>query len=189
MDTPETHISCDTYLSTDSSSPWSRRLLDTALSRMLELAIILTWHGVWSLMDLGLEQFLGMTRMESAWTTWYIGIIGASIMFFYQFILLCLFKAGGECFVVKSLFYILYYVFLLIGEYFYTIQVSILNYILGLVTTISLFRAYWYLLDVYYLPESMVTSWSTSMVMGLSILSALRAVSCLHAGIVTDNPR
>ena len=79
---PESHISCDTYLNTNQSSIISRRLLDMMLSRLLEIAIILTWHGVWSLMDIGLEQHMEMTRPQSSWTTLYIGLIGACILFF-----------------------------------------------------------------------------------------------------------
>ena len=94
------------------------RLLDTLLSRILEVAIILTWHGVWSLMDIILEEKLLMTRNESSWMTLYIGVSGAVLMYFYQFMLLVIYNSPlNNCLIIRVIFFIFYYIFLFIGDY------------------------------------------------------------------------
>ena len=166
------------------------RLLDTLLSRTLEVAIILTWHGVWSLMDIILEEKLLMTRNESSWMTLYIGVSGAVLMYFYQFMLLVLYNSPlNNCLIIRVIFFIFYYIFLFIGEYLAFLNMFILIVISGLVVTIASFRSAWYLLDEYYLPDNLIISWWSALIIGVSVLISLRTVTCLHAGIIRDSPR
>ena len=65
----------------------------------------------------------------------------------------------------------------------------ILIVISGLVVTIASFRSAWYLLDEYYLPDNLIISWWSALIIGVSVLISLRTVTCLHAGIIRDSPR
>ena len=51
------------------------------------------------------------------------------------------------------------------------------------------FRAAWYLLDIYFLPEHEVLSLTLGQLIGLATLMATRCLSCLHAGIYRDKAK
>ena len=51
MDSPYYQITAETYLSTQPGHSYLSRVQDCALSRLLEVATILLWHGVWSATD------------------------------------------------------------------------------------------------------------------------------------------
>ena len=93
VDTAATHIKCETFLGTDNASPWSQRLLDALLSRVLEVGVVLLWHGTWTLMDLLSEEdaWLGLDRAHSAWLSLAVGWTGGLLLFATQFLVLLLY--------------------------------------------------------------------------------------------------
>lgn len=92
VDVAATHIKCETMLDTDHNSPWSQRLLDTLLSRVMEVGVVLLWHGIWTLMDLLSEgdKWLGLDRGQSAWLSLAVGWAGGLLLFAAQFQVLLL---------------------------------------------------------------------------------------------------
>ena len=92
VDLASSHINCETFLGTDSSSSVSRRVQDVILSRILEVAVILHWHGIWSSMDILMEEMMGMTRTQSSWMSLIMGWSLAILLFIFQFPLLILYK-------------------------------------------------------------------------------------------------
>ena len=65
---------------------------------------------------------------------------------------------------------------------------NVKNVIKGVFSTIASFRAYWYLLDEYFLTQDLHTSQLIALVLGLGVLCSLRVVTCLHAGVQSDDP-
>ena len=48
VDVAGDHIHCDTFLRTGPGDQMCRRLTDVLLSRIVEIGVILAWHGFWS---------------------------------------------------------------------------------------------------------------------------------------------
>ena len=167
----------------------SRRLADVLLSRIIEIGVILTWHGFWSAtgktnsvfnfftrmsfsLDFITETHFGMSRSETSWLSLQVGWTGGCFILLWQWVLLYLYHNVSAA-----------------SQYFLFLPLYSLHLLLQVAITISSFRAAWYLLDVYYLPADEDTSQLTAMAGGLVILILLRVSSCLHAGISSDAPR
>ena len=56
VDYPQDHIHVDTVLNSCPRDPVYRRIADVASSRVMEAGVVLLWHGIWSFMDLFLED-------------------------------------------------------------------------------------------------------------------------------------
>ena len=56
VDQEEEHIHADTVLNSCPGDPVLTRIADGVLSRVMEAGVVLLWHGVWSFMDLVLED-------------------------------------------------------------------------------------------------------------------------------------
>ena len=56
VDYPIDHIHADTVLNSCPRDPVARRIADVASSRVMEAGVVLLWHGIWSFMDLFLED-------------------------------------------------------------------------------------------------------------------------------------
>ena len=56
VDQEEEHIHADTVLNSRPGDPVLTRIADGVLSRVMEAGVVLLWHGVWSFMDLVLED-------------------------------------------------------------------------------------------------------------------------------------
>ena len=61
-----------------------RRVADALISRVIEAAVILTWHGIWTLTDCWFKM-LGLDALRSAVLSIIIGAIGSAIVFLLQF--------------------------------------------------------------------------------------------------------
>ena len=62
------HIHADTVLSSCPGEPVCRRIADGVSSRVMEAGVVLLWHGIWSFMDLLLEDEvigLGLEHKEA----------------------------------------------------------------------------------------------------------------------------
>ena len=120
-DHPESQISADTFLS---SSPGqeaaTRRVTDCALSRLLEVATILLWHGIWSLTDWTAKFYLCNSAycLDSAVLSLIIGWTGGGLLFVFQFPLLHLSQHRHRSKLRLILFNGLNFVFTLAGVYF-----------------------------------------------------------------------
>ena len=117
VDTAATHIKCETFLGTDSTSPWSQRLLDALLSRVLEVGVVLLWHGTWTMMDLLSEEdaWLGLDRAHSAWLSLAVGWTGGLLLFVTQFLVLLLYYYWKSR-LLKCMFHVIFYIYILLGK-------------------------------------------------------------------------
>ena len=115
VDVAATHIKCETFLDTDHSSPWSQRLLDALLSRVMEVGVVLLWHGTWTLMDLLSEEdkWLGLDRGQSAWLSLAVGWSGGLLLFATQFLVLLLYYCDNR--LLKCMFHVIFYLYILFG--------------------------------------------------------------------------
>ena len=68
VDQASEHIHADTVLSSRPGDPVFRRIADGVSSRVMEAGVVLLWHGIWSFMDLFLEDEvigLGLEHKEA----------------------------------------------------------------------------------------------------------------------------
>ena len=68
VDQETEHIHSDTVLDSRPGDPVSRRIADGVSSRVMEAGVVLLWHGIWSFMDLFLEDEvigLGLEHKEA----------------------------------------------------------------------------------------------------------------------------
>ena len=84
------------------------------LSRMLEFAVILHWHGVWSTMDIVMEDMMEMTRVQSSWLSLVIGWSMAILLFIFQFPLLIIYRRCRSQ-MSKNGYYIIFQVYIILG--------------------------------------------------------------------------
>jgi len=177
VDRAEDQISADTFWQTQPEDTILKRWRDCFLSRMLEIATIFVWHGVWSTTDNFSEEFLCQLDeyacRDSALLSLLIGWSGGLFLFMSQYPLVILASRRHNSRLSLIGFNIVNYIFNVAGVYF----------------TINSFRAAWYLLDVYYFPEEKVLSWLSALSFGVIILFTFRCISCLHAGIYRDKAK
>lgn len=168
VDHPPDHIHSCTFLQSTKKNGISYQLLDGFISRCLEIAVILTWHGVWTLTDV-LTHHLSET--ETAFFSLVIGWSLSLIVFLGQFPLLILSSRDVSW---------------LVGR-----VANILYTLLGIYSTINCFRAYWYLMDLYLMLDgtgkATVESQVIGQVVGALALMVLGCSTCLHAGIYKDS--
>ena len=117
----------------------SRRLVDVLLSRVIEAGVVLLWHGLWTIMDLlsDKEAWLGLSPAHSAWLSLGVGWAGGLVVLVMQVPVLLLHHRHKSR-LLRCLFLISFYLFILFG----------------VVSAIASFRGAWYLLDLYFIPES-----------------------------------
>ena len=113
-----------------------------------------------------------MELKETSWFSLEVGWSGGCFVLLWQWVLLYLHNNTSAA-----------------SQYFLFLPLYSLHLLLQVVLTISSFRAAWYLLDVYYLPNDQDASQLSAMAVGLTILILLRVTSCLHAGVSSDAPR
>jgi len=174
VDKKASQISYSSFLGTDKTSTTLKRLLDVVLSRLVELSVILCWHGIWTIMDIVTEdvEMMNMTRLQSAWGSLIVGWSLGLFLFFFQFPLLVTHQYCKNT-ITKGFYYIFFQAYI----------------ILGVIATIASFRASWYLLDSYFITCDVVTSQIVGMVLGITILCSLKTISSLHSGVSFDSPR
>ena len=78
----------ETYLKTGPEDPWSRRIVDCFVSRILEVATIFVWHGIWTCIDILTEEVYGLSHLESSLLSLAVGWTGGLALFLAQFPLL-----------------------------------------------------------------------------------------------------
>ena len=88
MDNPEDQIYVHTFLSTRYCDPKTARLKDLLISRVVEVSVVLTWHGIWTLTDLLTKNIWRMSLLESSFVTLILGYTGGLLLFIIQFPLL-----------------------------------------------------------------------------------------------------
>lgn len=114
---------------------------------------------------------MNLTHAESAWGSLVIGWPLGLFLFFIQFPLLVTYQHCKH-FITKGIYYVFFQSYI----------------ILGVVATIASFRANWYLLDSYFITCDAVSSQMIGMVLGITIFSSLKTMSCLQPGVSSDNP-
>lgn len=177
VDQEEEHIHADTVLNSRPGDPVLTRIADGVLSRVMEAGVVLLWHGVWSFMDLVLEDEqigLGLHHNEAGLASLTAGWLAGPLILLLHLPLLSL---SISLPLESKLLHCL----------------SLLFTLFNTIVTIACFRGAWHLLDVHLLPEegsdhvtllSLVVGW----VIGLLGLVAFRCISCLHAGAFRDSP-
>eukprot|EP00092_Neocalanus_flemingeri_P018475 GFUD01019994.1.p1 GENE.GFUD01019994.1~~GFUD01019994.1.p1 ORF type:complete len:407 (+),score=61.26 GFUD01019994.1:95-1315(+) len=174
LDDPRRNFCCATYLKSSSETIFLKRCIDGILSRIVKLNVILLWHGIWKMSDILTEDkdYWRLSHQQSAWFSLGVGGVGAVFLFCSQFGLLKLQTSLHGLF-----FQILLVIF----------------YLLGVFTTVSSFRGFWLLLDVFYLPQGVTgdptpSSILTAGVIGTLLLLLLGCGSSVRAPTVRDDP-
>ena len=127
-----------TYFQSKKSDTFAKRISDTFVSVFLEFFVVLTWHGLWSLIDLFTMaeyklNYLDLSFANSAKLSLIIGIVSNVFVYVLQFAY---------------------------SDYINNLPQKsnkILAHILGSVfsilcifSSVNTFRGYWFLLDVYF---------------------------------------
>jgi len=172
VDNPEHQISCSTFLETDLKSSWHKRAVDCLISRILEIGVILTWHGFWTFSDIVTEEVYELSHTESTFFSLFVGLSGGFFLFVVQIPLLKFYHSSKSNIYSGYMFLVFNFFFNLAGVYI----------------TISSFRSSWYLMGIYFLPASPVASLVSAQVIGVLVLVSIRCISCLHAGVYRDFP-
>ncbi|XP_023335090.1 uncharacterized protein LOC111706445 [Eurytemora carolleeae] len=173
VDEPSEHLSSQTFLETDKSDPIFRRLCDGFVSRLLEICVVLTWHGAWSFIDIASDE-LGWSSGFSGLVCLLVGFLGIIFIFLIQFILINTASSNNK--MADSSPSVCWHIF----NYIFTL--------VGIFITIASFRGVWYTLDNYYVTDNKYASYMSATVIGYLILLAFGCSSCLHAGIYKDDP-
>ena len=93
VDYPDDHIHADTVLNSCPRDPVARRIADVASSRVMEAGVVLLWHGIWSFMDLFLEDEvigLGLEHKEAGLASLMAGWLAGPIILLLHLPLLSL---------------------------------------------------------------------------------------------------
>ena len=93
VDYPDEHIHADTVLNSCPRDPVVRRIADVASSRVMEAGVVLLWHGIWSFMDLFLEDEvigLGLEHKEAGLASLMAGWLAGPIILLLHLPLLSL---------------------------------------------------------------------------------------------------
>ena len=93
VDQEAEHIHADTVLNSGPGDPVSRRIADGVSSRVMEAGVVLLWHGVWSFMDLFLEDKvigLGLEHHEAGLASLTAGWLAGPIIILLHLPLLSL---------------------------------------------------------------------------------------------------
>ena len=117
VDNPEDHISADTFLETGPKDSGKRRAVDCLSSRIVEVGVILLWHGFWTFTDFVTEEVCEMSHIESSWFSLYMGWLGGLLLFLLQFPLLKLYHTSDSNALSQYLFLLLNFIFNLLGVY------------------------------------------------------------------------
>ena len=115
MDNPEDHIYAHTFFSTKYHDPKTTRLKDLLISRAVELSVVLTWHGIWTLTDLLTKNVWRMSLLESSFVTLILGYTGGLLLFIIQFPILRL--AHSKSKVARIICPFAIYIFTLLGVF------------------------------------------------------------------------
>jgi len=180
VDYPDEHIHADTVLNSCPRDPVARRIADVASSRVMEAGVVLLWHGIWSFMDLFLEDEvigLGLEHKEAGLASLMAGWLAGPIILLLHLPLLSLsVSVPPESQLLRFL--------------------CLLFTVFNTMVTIGCFRGTWHLLDVHFLPpdgdhadhDVTLLSLGVGWIIAFLGLLAFRCMSCLHAGAFRDNP-
>ena len=119
MDSPDEQISAPTFLESDLSDSWMRRAADCLASRVVEVGVILVWHGLWTTTDIitKKEDFFNLNLRDSTFFSLFVGLTGGFVLFILQFPLLKCYHLSKSSQFFQIIFYILFYIFNLCGVY------------------------------------------------------------------------
>jgi len=178
VDQASEHIHADTVLSSRPGDPVFRRIADGVSSRVMEAGVVLLWHGIWSFMDLFLEDEvmgLGLEHKEAGLASLTAGWLAGPIILLLHLPMLSLSVT-------------------LLPESRILRFLCLLFTLFNTIVTIACFRGTWHLLDVHFLPSDgdpdhvTLLSLGVGWIIALLGLLAFRCMSCLHAGAFRDCP-
>jgi len=192
VDVPSEHILASTYFQANKDDTFLRRLCDSVVSRLLEICVVLTWHGIWTLLDIFTYEKIEWTFYETTLLSFLLGITGTLSIALIQLPLVSLaptprtkcphqngnkkeannIKSNGGSTVG--------YVCWLLSNYVFTL--------FGVFVTISSFRSFWYFMDLYFLPQYLIIKFLLPAIIGWLVLCSSGCMTCLHAGIFKDDP-
>ena len=157
----------DTYL-------W--RLFDAILSFLVEFFVILAWHGLWTIQDLW-QHDQNHSNEFTAWMSFGIGTAVNIMIFLTQFPYSILTDDTFDAEKSPS-WSILKQIWAHIFGFIFSIMC--------LISAVTTFRGYWYLLDEYFMPNNYEMSLINSQIYGALVLFVLHCGCSLHAGIFGD---
>ena len=94
-----------------------KRAADCLASRIVEVGVILVWHGFWTLTDVVTEVVYEMTHTESSFFSLSVGLSGGLFLFIVQFPLLKLYNSSESSVYARNIFLGLNFIFNLAGVY------------------------------------------------------------------------
>ena len=161
--------SASTFLQTKIKDGKIQRGFDAFFTFMIELFVILAWHGLWSIQDLTSDLY-GFSHEKTAWISYGIGTLTNVVIFCLQFPIANYVdnKRSGFC-----------------GDLLAHILAYFLNF-LCFFSAQNTFRGYWYLLDEYLMPSNYENSLINGFFYGVLVLFAFHCGCSLHAGIFSD---
>lgn len=122
-----------------SSDSILKRILDVFISILLELCVVMAWHGLWTIED-KLEHKFNHSNAKTAFISLSTGILTFSIISLIQFPY-AQFVQDTQAKSQKFNF-----------QWFQIRIFSVIINLLGFISTVNTFRGYWYLQDEYFLP-------------------------------------
>ena len=124
-----------------------KRLLDVGISLFLEFFVILTWHGLWVLLDVHFKYNLGHSHEYTAWMSIIVGSIISLFIFIFQFPFSKFIQDHQEKINTKNIF-----------QWIGIRGLTFLFHLIGVCSTVNTFRGFWYLLDEYLILSMKFTS-------------------------------
>ena len=111
-----------------------KRAADCLASRIVEVGVILVWHGFWTITDVVTEEVYEMNHTESSLFSLSVGLSGGLFLFIVQFPLLKFYNSSESGVYARYIFLVLNFIFNLAGVY-----ITISRYFIYIVfTTLSL---------------------------------------------------
>ena len=117
VDNPEDQISADTLLETGFKDSTLKRAADCLASRIVEVGVILVWHGFWTLTDVVTEEVCEMNHTESTFFSLSVGLSGGLFLFVLQFPLLKFYNSSESNVYARHIFLAVNFIFNLAGVY------------------------------------------------------------------------
>jgi len=168
VDDPSRHISSSTLLDAQKTESLAYRLLDSILSRCIEICVIGVWQGIWRLQDVYISpSYLPLVQQETIFFSLSLGCMGSFLVFLLQFPLLrfCSNNKPGA----------------------WVLSVNWVYCQIAIFSTVSFFRSGWLVMDAFYLADNLCASYMTCMMFGLGGLLLLNCASSLHPGVAKDS--
>ncbi|CAB4059640.1 unnamed protein product [Lepeophtheirus salmonis] len=168
LDDESNRVYAYTYYETNAESSVFLIIKDSLVSTILEGFVVASWHGIWVLTDVFSYDYLGLSNITVALSSYSMGLGIGIVCLYAQFPFYHTIWANDQ----KSAF----------SKYF----TNFLFTLISLVSTVWTFRGVWYSYDAFFLTIDRNSSLVLAQLIGLLTLFSINCGSCLHAGIIRD---